>query len=199
MIPGCLRFGLRSGRCRVRNFATSDGYLHKTVIPTSHFQDSLPQLKIPKLEDTCSKYLRSVTPLVSEAELQHTTSVVNDFMTNDGPDLQEYLQSLKRENFYHAAWEDMYLSDRRPLPINYNPVLVWKQDPNPDKNSQLQRTASLLTAAGTFFRTFKDGHLKPHLFHLKPPPQFGGRVLSSICHGKSAGLAHTLWELIRWI
>ena len=43
------RMSQGTGFCR-RSMATKDGYIHKTVIPMSHFQDSLPRLPLPKLE-----------------------------------------------------------------------------------------------------------------------------------------------------
>jgi len=39
-------------------------------------QADLPPLPVPTLEDTCARYLDTVRPLLSEAELQHTEAVV---------------------------------------------------------------------------------------------------------------------------
>ena len=54
----------------------------------------------------------------------------------------------------------MYLENRDPLPININPQLTWKPDPNPAKMNQAQRAASLLASTVRFKRTLRDGHLK---------------------------------------
>jgi carnitine O-acetyltransferase len=43
-------------------------------------QHELPKLPIPKLEDTCSRYLTSLQPLQSTQEHERTTSVVEAFL-----------------------------------------------------------------------------------------------------------------------
>ena len=40
----------------------------------------------------------------------------------------------------------MYLEDRQPLPINYNPQITMNDNPNPAKNKQAERAASLIAA-----------------------------------------------------
>ena len=37
--------------------------LHKNILPTYHFQNCLPRLPIPKLQDSIEKYLRSLQAL----------------------------------------------------------------------------------------------------------------------------------------
>lgn len=37
-------------------------YIQESLLPTDHFQLSLPRLPIPKLEDTCVRYLRAQKP-----------------------------------------------------------------------------------------------------------------------------------------
>lgn len=59
-------------------------FLHKSIMPTDHFQRSLPRLPIPKLEDTCGRYLKAVEPLLSQADLQRTTKVVESFRDGEG-------------------------------------------------------------------------------------------------------------------
>ncbi|XP_074661874.1 carnitine O-palmitoyltransferase 2, mitochondrial-like [Tubulanus polymorphus] len=44
----------------------ADELLHRSSIPTDHFQRSLPRLPIPKLHDTCSRYSQSVQPLIPQ-------------------------------------------------------------------------------------------------------------------------------------
>ena len=59
-------------------------YLHQSKLPTDHFQKSLLRLPIPKLEETCSRYLASQRPLLSEAEHKHTEAIVNEFRDGVG-------------------------------------------------------------------------------------------------------------------
>ena len=42
-------------RCAVRQFSAKS-FIHDSIIPTFKFQDSLPKLPVPKLEDTLKKW-----------------------------------------------------------------------------------------------------------------------------------------------
>lgn len=41
----------------------------------------MPKLPIPKLEDTCSRWLAAVTPLCNEEELANAKRAINEFAT----------------------------------------------------------------------------------------------------------------------
>ena len=64
----------------------------------------------------------------------------------------------------------MYLSDRRALPINYNPVLAWNQLTNVALNTQEARSAQICWATAKYFMTLADGHLEPEVFCLNEEP-----------------------------
>ncbi|KAI9913119.1 hypothetical protein PsorP6_006674 [Peronosclerospora sorghi] len=63
---------------------------------------------------------------------------------------------------------EIYLTDRQPLPINYNPQIRLKREPVPEKNALNQRATSLIASTLRFYRTLRDKHLEPDLFHTKP-------------------------------
>lgn len=65
-------------------------------------------------------------------------------------------------------WFDMYVRDRRPLPINSNPQLTFADDPGVGKMDPIARTAQLASSAARFYRTLRDGHLSPDVFHTNP-------------------------------
>lgn len=62
----------------------------------------------------------------------------------------------------------MYLSDRAPLPINYNPQITMTPDSRPEKNVQAARGAALISSALRFYRSLHDEVLAPDVFHTKP-------------------------------
>ena len=64
----------------------------------------------------------------------------------------------------------MYLSDRRALPINYNPVLAWNQHPKPELNTPEARAAQICWATAKYFMTLADGHLEPEVFYMADKP-----------------------------
>lgn len=78
--------------------ATADGYLHKSKVPTMHYQDSLPRLPVPKLQDTLPKYLRFLHPLVTDDEFARATRQVQDFESGPGPNLQAELEAFDAAN-----------------------------------------------------------------------------------------------------
>lgn len=56
-------------------------------------QDSLPKLPIPELEDTCKRYMESLSALQTPREQEETRAAVQDFLKTDGPVLQEKLKN----------------------------------------------------------------------------------------------------------
>ena len=154
--------------------AGDGGYLDDTKIPTFHFQASLPKLPVPKLEDTCERYLYAASPLLAgdAAARAATEANVKAFLEGDGPGLQERLVAADKalySNYVSEPWFDMYLRDRRPLAINYNPQLTFKPDPDAAKQGdQAVRAASLVHSSARFHRTLRDLRLSPDIFHTKP-------------------------------
>ena len=52
--------------------------------------------------------------------------------------LREYDDANPETSYIHKWWNEMYLKDRSPLPLNFNPQLELARDPDPDKMTQLQ-------------------------------------------------------------
>ena len=80
----------------------STNYQFDTLFKTNH-QD-LPRLPIPSLDDTCTRYLRSVKHLCTSGEQYETIlNEVNDFNKTVGPDLhQKVLQKRIALTIVHA-------------------------------------------------------------------------------------------------
>lgn len=115
-----------------------------------HFQRSLPRLPVPVLKLTCQRYLQAQKPLLSKDDYLKTKEIVENFVENDGNILQDML--IKKDNlnkntsYITEDWFNMYLSDRTPLPINYNPILVYKHTNN-EYSDQLLRSTNLLISS----------------------------------------------------
>ncbi|CAH1393922.1 unnamed protein product [Nezara viridula] len=145
-------------------------YLHKSKTPTMHFQPSLPRLPIPELSKSCERYLTAQQPLRTEEEFSLLVKRVKDFELNAGIGLQKELKELDSKNkhtsYISAPWFEMYLKDRRPLPINYNPFLVFIDDPKIEYNDQLIRSSNLLISSLRFMRSLRNNYLEPEVYHL---------------------------------
>ena len=114
----------------------------------------------------------SAAAVLDEGELRATTAAVDAFCAGAGPSLQRELERLsdsqfKGSSYISQPWFDLYLEDRQPVAVNVNPCLWFEDDPR-CAGDQALRAASLVAASAAFYRTLRDGHLKPEVFHTKP-------------------------------
>lgn len=147
-------------------------YLQKSETPMLHFQPSLPRLPIPKLEKTCERYLAAVKPLLNDSSFASTSAIVDQFRQGEAPQLQKLLLQHDKQNkhtsYISEPWFDMYLKDRAPLPINYNPLLMFKPDERPEYNNLLIRASNFIISSLRFRRSLKENLLKPEVYHMNP-------------------------------
>jgi carnitine O-acetyltransferase len=130
------------------------------------FQDSLPRLPVPTLEETATRYLRSLRPLLTDAELDASAEAVKDFIKPGGVGraLQEKLvarsQDGKHKNWIYEWWNDAaYLSYRDPV-VPYVSYFYSHRD-DPKRRDPAKRAAAITTAALEFKRQVDDGTLEP--------------------------------------
>uniref|UniRef100_H2ZEX2 Choline/carnitine acyltransferase domain-containing protein n=1 Tax=Ciona savignyi TaxID=51511 RepID=H2ZEX2_CIOSA len=157
-------------------------YLHKSTLPTYHFQQCLPRLlPIPKLEDTMSRYIQSLKALEGNPKLDafaiyDTERDVNQFLKIDGPFIHETLVKENERNshtsYITGPWFDMYLKSRLPLPLNYNPFLTYKRDPNELMNDQVTRATNIVISAMRFKKTLESEVLSPESTYPLDMSQF---------------------------
>ncbi|TRY94180.1 hypothetical protein DNTS_030540 [Danionella cerebrum] len=159
-----------------RNYSSKngagDGYLHKSVVPTMHYQKSLPRLPVPKLEDSIRRYLAAQRPLLNDEHYRNTEKIANGFKNGIGKELHEELVALDKKNkhtsYISAPWFDMYLSARESIVLNFNPFMSFNPDPRPEYNDQLVRATNMVCSAVRFMKTLRSGLLEPEVFHLNP-------------------------------
>ncbi|XP_058808413.1 carnitine O-palmitoyltransferase 2, mitochondrial [Phymastichus coffea] len=147
-------------------------YIQKSKVPTMHFQPSLPHLPIPKLEDSCKRYLNAQRPLLQDEQMQKTEAIVNKFLKGEGQALHAELvrsdAANKHTSYISELWFDMYLRDRKPLPINYNPFLVFSPEDKEQYNRQLVKATNLVVSSLRFLKSLRANLLEPEVFHLNP-------------------------------
>jgi carnitine O-acetyltransferase len=78
----------------------------KPVNRTLSYQENLPKLPIPPLEDTCKRYLRALEALQDEKEHEATKAAVKEFLHTDGPQLHEMLQEYAqdKDSYIEEFW-----------------------------------------------------------------------------------------------
>lgn len=80
--------------------------------------------------------------------------------------LKEKDKANKFTSYISGPWFEMYLKDRAPLPVNYNPLLLMKPDQKPEMNNQAVRTTNLVISSLRFMKSLKEDLLEPEVFHL---------------------------------
>lgn len=95
------------------------------------FEDSLPRLPVPTLEETSKKYLKSVHPLLNNVEYDNTEKAVNEFIQSggQGEELQKRLVARrddpKHKNWIYEWWNSAaYLSMPMPFPVTIRHELI---------------------------------------------------------------------------
>ncbi|XP_069378643.1 carnitine O-palmitoyltransferase 2, mitochondrial [Paralichthys olivaceus] len=180
---GCLRRSrglvlLRTAALGVqtRNYSRNETspleYLHQSVVPSMHYQKSLPRLPIPKLEDTMRRYLAAQRPLLDDDQFRTIEKLAQDFQSGVGKQLHEELVAQdkinKHTSYISGPWFDMYLSARESVVLNFNPFMSFNLDPNTKYNDQLIRATNMVCSAVRFMKTLRAGLLEPEVFHLNP-------------------------------
>ncbi|XP_036300949.1 carnitine O-palmitoyltransferase 2, mitochondrial isoform X1 [Pipistrellus kuhlii] len=147
-------------------------YLQRSIVPTMHYQDSLPRLPVPKLEDTIRRYLSAQKPLLDDEQFRKTEEFCKNFKNGIGQELHNQLVAQDKQNkhtsYISGPWFDMYLTARDPIVLNFNPFMAFNPDPKSEYNDQLTRATNMTVSAIRFLKTLRDGLLEPEVFHLNP-------------------------------
>ncbi|CAG8568154.1 1596_t:CDS:2 [Ambispora leptoticha] len=109
-------------------------------IKTFDNQNSLPKLPVPKLEESTSRYLRTLLPLLSAQDVARNEAYVKDFLKPDGLGnvLQQRLFDVDRSSPHNwlddTFWtQKAYQEWRVPLIVNSNWYLLFIDDKNTPK------------------------------------------------------------------
>lgn len=145
-------------------------YLQRSKLPTNVFQSSLPRLPIPLLEKSCDRYLTALRPIATEDTFKKSEAIVQKFRSTVGYELQQKLKehdtANKHTSYISKPWFEMYLRDRAPLPLNYNPALVWKHDERKEYNTQLVKASNFVISSLRFYKSLQENLLEPEVFHM---------------------------------
>ncbi|KAL2352456.1 carnitine O-acetyltransferase-like protein [Cryomyces antarcticus] len=141
--------------------------------PMLRFEDSLPRLPVPSLKETADRYLKSVHPLVTEEEFEHTKKAVADFIQpgGQGETLQKRLEA-RRDDPNHKNWiyewwnQAAYLTYRDPV-IPYVSYFYSHRDDRRRRNPA-KRAAAMTTAVLEFKKQVDEGTLEPEYMKKLP-------------------------------
>jgi carnitine O-acetyltransferase len=137
------------------------------------FQDSLPRLPVPTLEETARRYLKSLNPLLSQAELEKSKAAVKDFIKpgGAGEKLQERLIKRREDpstkNWIYEWWnEAAYLAYRDPV-VPYVSYFYSHRDDR-RRRDPAKRAAAITTSVLEFKKLVDSGELEPEYMKKLP-------------------------------
>lgn len=141
--------------------------------PMLRFQESLPKLPVPTLEETTKRYLKSLSPLLSQSELETSKKAVEEFTKAGGigEKLQERLiarrEDPQHKNWIYEWWNDAaYLSYRDPV-VPYVSYFYSHRDDRRRRNPA-KRAAAISTAVLEFKKMVDQGTLEPEYMKKLP-------------------------------
>jgi carnitine O-palmitoyltransferase 1 len=138
--------GIRSWKTKVWAFLLKYVYMRGKRPLLLNYQNCLPALPLPSLEETTTKYMQTVEPLLSPEEFKELEKLREEFIKNEGVKLQGYLK-LKHaiaDNYITDWWLNLvYLRGRDSLTINSNYYGIGYLLAPPTSN-QVSRAAKLV-------------------------------------------------------
>ncbi|KAJ5974567.1 hypothetical protein N7481_011777 [Penicillium waksmanii] len=150
------------------------------------FEDSLPHLPVPSLEETGRRYLKSVHPLVSSTEFERTKSAVEAFIRpgGEGEPLQKRLLERAADpkvNNWIAEWwnQAAYLGYRDPVIPYVSYFYSYKDDR--ERRSPAKRAAAIATAALEFKAEVDAGSLEPEYMRGQPMAMSSYEYMFNCC------------------
>lgn len=137
------------------------------------FQESLPRLPVPSLQETADRYVKSVHPLLSNEEFESTKTAVSEFIKPGGigEELQEKLLAKAADpgvkNWLSDWWNNSaYLGYRDPVVPYVSYFYSYKDDKK--RRNPIKRAAAISTAVLEFKKMVDSGALEPEYMRKAP-------------------------------
>ncbi|XP_003740711.1 carnitine O-acetyltransferase [Galendromus occidentalis] len=152
----------------LRNVSKQAIWAHQRLAPPAKFssmaihkgdmlsrQSELPKLPVPPLKESVDKYLESVKPFLSQAELVTTRKLAQELVAPGGvgETLHKLLQdrATKTDNWLSDWWlEGAYLGYRNPVVVYSSPAMAMPRQEFKDFKHQFAYAASLVQAVLDF-------------------------------------------------
>ncbi|KAK5112242.1 hypothetical protein LTR62_004403 [Meristemomyces frigidus] len=159
---------------RRKQSSLPDGYKEDSAKGAMlRYEDSLPRLPVPTLEETAKRYLKSIHPLLSESEYEQSKKAVESFIAPNsiGQTLQKRLverrDDPKFKNWIAAWWNDAaYLAYRDPVCPYVSYFYSHRDDRK--RRDPIKRAAAISTAVLEFAKQVDGGTLEPEYMKKLP-------------------------------
>ncbi len=161
------------------------------------FQDSLPRLPVPQLNETMERYLKSLKALLSADEFQFSKSAVEVFIQPGGigENLQAQLEIMASDpatpNWLHTWWnETAYLAPRIPV-VPYVSYFYSYRDDRRRKRA-VHRAAAIASQALHFQHLVESKELEPEYMRGEPISMDSYVYMFHGCRIPSSGIDQTV-------
>ncbi|KAI9833725.1 MAG: Carnitine O-acetyltransferase mitochondrial [Thelocarpon superellum] len=161
--------------------------------PMLRFEESLPRLPVPTLPETAARYVKSVHPLLSSSEFEHTKKVVADFIRpgGAGETLQERLLARRADpaikNWIIEWWNaGAYLAPRDPV-VPYVSYFYSHRDDR-RRRDPAKRAAAMTTAVLEFKKQVDQGTLEPEYMKKLPISMDSYKYMFNACRIPERGM-----------
>ena len=137
---------------------------------TFAFDDQLPRVPLPALEDSGARFLRWCAPLLSGADFAETERAVADLLRPDGParilhaDLARFDAEPGVGSWLDEFWPSRYLGRRDRIALNANFFFLFRDDTPLAASTaaqQAERAAAIVTAAVNYKLLLDDEQIPP--------------------------------------
>ncbi|EDV28163.1 uncharacterized protein TRIADDRAFT_21860 [Trichoplax adhaerens] len=127
-------------------------------------QESLPRLPVPRLQETLTKYLRSLKALVDDNEYQSNENIVKEFGQPGGigDKLTKMIQQKAKthDSWLHDWWmKSEYLDPRYPICVHTSPAFLFPKRSFRKKSQQIEFAAKMIIAIIEFYYKIKGEDL----------------------------------------
>ncbi|MFI6094818.1 choline/carnitine O-acyltransferase [Lentzea sp. NPDC051213] len=148
---------------------------------TFSYEDQLPRVPLPTLEESCTRFLEWCAPLLTAAELATTEAAVEEFLAPDSParSLHAALEDFDgREgvrSWLDLFWPTRYLGRRDRIALNANFFFLFQDV----AETQEQRAAALISAAVAYKVRLDAGLIAPIVLRGEPQSMVQNKFLFS--------------------
>ncbi|XP_014204515.1 carnitine O-acetyltransferase-like isoform X2 [Copidosoma floridanum] len=133
----------------------------------------LPKQPVPNLEKTAQLYLKSLQPLLNDAEYKNTEKVVDEFIKEGGVGKQLYRKLQERyentENWMSEWWlQAAYLGYRYPVIVHSSPGTVGPAQKFKSPDDAHRYAAHVIGAVRNYNSMIKSGDIKQEMMRDIP-------------------------------
>jgi len=157
------------------------------------FEESLPRLPVPTLEETAKRYIKSVHPILSTSEYESTSKAVQDFIKpgGQGETLQKRLiarnEDPKHKNWLFEWWNNSaYLSYQDPV-VPYVSYFYSHRDDR-RRRDPAKRAAAITAAVLEFKKQVDAGELEPEYLRKEPQAMSSYHWMFNACRTPHSSL-----------